>query len=75
MQVMHRCLSDRSHRIHTRREEGENIHLQMLLLRSVCGNMSKYADELVVVDSGELPGSVKRKKTTAETEDKPTEQS
>jgi formate hydrogenlyase subunit 6/NADH:ubiquinone oxidoreductase subunit I len=38
-------------------------------------NYDKYANELVVVDSGELPGSVKRKKTTAEAEDKPTEQS
>jgi hypothetical protein len=34
----------------------------------------KYADELVIVDSGELPGSVKRKKPTAEATEKPSKQ-
>ena len=34
----------------------------------------KYADELVVVDSGELPGSKKRKKTDAGAADQPGEQ-
>jgi len=35
----------------------------------------KYADELVIVDSGELPGSKKRKKSDAATAEKPPEQS
>jgi len=35
----------------------------------------KYADELVIVDSGELPGSVKRKKPAAGAAEKPAEQS
>jgi len=35
----------------------------------------KYADELVIIDSGELPGSVKRKKPAAEAAEKPAEQS
>lgn len=35
----------------------------------------KYADELVIVDSGELPGSVKRKKPDAGAAEKPAEQS
>jgi formate hydrogenlyase subunit 6/NADH:ubiquinone oxidoreductase subunit I len=35
----------------------------------------KYADELVVVDSGELPGSKKRKKPGAQAADEPAEQS
>ena len=34
----------------------------------------KYADELVIIDSGELPGSKKRKKPEAETTEKPAEQ-
>ena len=38
-------------------------------------NDDKYADELVVVDSGELPGSVKRKKPAAGAAEKPAEQS
>lgn len=35
----------------------------------------KYADELVVVDSGELPGSVERKEPDAGAAEKPAEQS
>jgi formate hydrogenlyase subunit 6/NADH:ubiquinone oxidoreductase subunit I len=35
----------------------------------------KYADELVVVDSGELPGSKKRKKPGAQAAEEPAEQS
>jgi NADH-quinone oxidoreductase subunit I len=35
----------------------------------------KYADELVIVDSGELPGSVKKKKPDAGASDKTAEQS
>jgi formate hydrogenlyase subunit 6/NADH:ubiquinone oxidoreductase subunit I len=35
----------------------------------------KYADELVIVDSGELPGSKKRKKPGAGAAEEPTEQS
>jgi len=38
-------------------------------------NDDKYADELVIVDSGELPGSVKRKKPNAGAAEKPAEQS
>jgi len=38
-------------------------------------NYDKYADELVIVDSGELPGSVKRKKPDAGAAEKPAEQS
>jgi hypothetical protein len=38
-------------------------------------NYDKYADDLVVVDSGELPGSVKRKKPAAGAAEKPAEQS
>jgi len=38
-------------------------------------NDDKYADELVIIDSGELPGSVKRKKPDAGAAEKPTEQS
>jgi NADH-quinone oxidoreductase subunit I len=38
-------------------------------------NDDKYADELVVVDSGELLGSVKRKKPAAGAAEKPPEQS
>jgi len=38
-------------------------------------NDDKYADELVIVDSGELPGSVKRKKPDAGAAEKPAEQS
>jgi len=38
-------------------------------------NDDKYADELVIVDSGELPGSVKRKKPDAGATEKPAEQS
>jgi formate hydrogenlyase subunit 6/NADH:ubiquinone oxidoreductase subunit I len=34
----------------------------------------KYADELVIIDSGELPGSKKRKKPEAETTEEPAEQ-
>jgi hypothetical protein len=34
----------------------------------------KYADELVIVDSGELPGSKKRKKPDAGAAEKPAEQ-
>jgi NAD(P)H-quinone oxidoreductase subunit I len=33
----------------------------------------KYADNLVVIDSGELPGSKKKKKSGAEATDEPTE--
>ncbi len=36
---------------------------------------NKYADELVVIDSGELPGSVKKEKPVTETTEKPAEQS
>jgi len=35
----------------------------------------KYADELVIIDSGELPGSKKRKKSDADSSEKPEEQS
>jgi formate hydrogenlyase subunit 6/NADH:ubiquinone oxidoreductase subunit I len=35
----------------------------------------KYADELVIVDSGELPGSKKKKKPDAEVAENPAEQS
>ena len=35
----------------------------------------KYADELVIVDSGELPGSVKKKKPDARATEKSSEQS
>jgi formate hydrogenlyase subunit 6/NADH:ubiquinone oxidoreductase subunit I len=38
-------------------------------------NDDKFADELVIVDSGELPGSKKRKKPDAEAADESTEQS
>jgi NADH-quinone oxidoreductase subunit I len=38
-------------------------------------NDDKYADALVIVDSGELPGSVKRKKPNAGATEKPAEQS
>jgi len=38
-------------------------------------NYDKYADELVILDSGELPGSVKKKKPQAGAAEKPTEQS
>jgi formate hydrogenlyase subunit 6/NADH:ubiquinone oxidoreductase subunit I len=38
-------------------------------------NYDKYADELVVVDSGELPGSKKRKKPGVGTAEEPAEQS
>jgi len=38
-------------------------------------NYNKYADELIVIDSGELPGSKKKEKPTSETTEKPTEQS
>jgi NADH-quinone oxidoreductase subunit I len=38
-------------------------------------NDDKYADELVIVDSGELPGSVKRKKPAAGAAENPAEQS
>jgi formate hydrogenlyase subunit 6/NADH:ubiquinone oxidoreductase subunit I len=38
-------------------------------------NYDKYADEVVIIDSGELPGSVKRKKPDAEATKKPAEQS
>jgi formate hydrogenlyase subunit 6/NADH:ubiquinone oxidoreductase subunit I len=38
-------------------------------------NYDKYADELVVVDSGKLQGSVKKKKPTTESAEKPAEQS
>jgi formate hydrogenlyase subunit 6/NADH:ubiquinone oxidoreductase subunit I len=36
---------------------------------------NKYADELVVIDSGELPGSVKKEKPVTETTEKPAEES
>jgi formate hydrogenlyase subunit 6 len=35
----------------------------------------KYADELVVVDSGEIQGSVRKEKPAAEAEEKPAEES
>jgi electron transport complex protein RnfB len=38
-------------------------------------NYNKYADELIVTDSGELPGSKKKEKPVGETTEKPTEQS
>jgi formate hydrogenlyase subunit 6/NADH:ubiquinone oxidoreductase subunit I len=38
-------------------------------------NYDKYADALVVVDSGELPGSVKKEKPATKTTEKPAEQS
>jgi hypothetical protein len=38
-------------------------------------NYDKYADELVVVDSGELPGSKKRKKPSVGTAEESAEQS
>jgi NADH-quinone oxidoreductase subunit I len=38
-------------------------------------NDDKYADELVIVDSGELPGSVKRKKPDTGAAEQPAEQS
>ena len=38
-------------------------------------NYDKYTDELVIVDSGELPGSVERKKPDAGAAEKPAEQS
>jgi len=37
-------------------------------------NDDKYADELVIIDSGELPGSVKRKKPNAGATEQPAEQ-
>jgi len=37
-------------------------------------NYDKYADELVVVDSGELPGSKKRKESDTEAAEKPAAQ-
>jgi formate hydrogenlyase subunit 6/NADH:ubiquinone oxidoreductase subunit I len=36
-------------------------------------NYNKYADELIVVDSGELPGSKKKEKSAGETKEEPTE--
>jgi hypothetical protein len=38
-------------------------------------NYDKYADELIVVDSGELPGSKKRKKPGAGAPEEPAEHS
>jgi hypothetical protein len=38
-------------------------------------NYDKYADELVIVDSGELPGSKKRKKPGAAAAEERPEQS
>ena len=38
-------------------------------------NSDKYADELVVVDSGEIQGSVRKEKPAAGAEEKPAEQS
>jgi formate hydrogenlyase subunit 6/NADH:ubiquinone oxidoreductase subunit I len=38
-------------------------------------NYDKYADEMVIVDSGELPGSKKKKKPDAGAAEKPAEQS
>jgi hypothetical protein len=38
-------------------------------------NDDKYADELIVVDSGELQGSVRKEKPAAEVAEKPAEQS
>ena len=38
-------------------------------------NYDKYADELVVIDSGELPGSKKRKKPDAGASEEPAKQS
>jgi hypothetical protein len=38
-------------------------------------NYDKYADELIIIDSGELPGSKKRKKSDAAASEKPPEQS
>jgi NADH-quinone oxidoreductase subunit I len=38
-------------------------------------NDDKYADELVIIDSGELPGSVKRKKPDTGAAEQPAEQS
>jgi len=38
-------------------------------------NDDKYADELVIVDSGDLPGSVKRKKLDTGAAEQPAEQS
>ena len=38
-------------------------------------NYDKYADELIVVDSGKLQGSVKREKQATEATEKPGEQS
>lgn len=38
-------------------------------------NYNKYADELVVIDSGELPGSMKKEKPATEAAEKPTKQS
>jgi hypothetical protein len=35
----------------------------------------KYSEELVIIDSGELPGSVKRKKPAGEAAEKTAEQS
>ena len=38
-------------------------------------NDDKYADELVIIDSGELPGAVKKKKPHSGATEKPAEQS
>jgi hypothetical protein len=38
-------------------------------------NYNKYAPELIVIDSGELPGSKKKEKPASETTENPAEQS
>jgi formate hydrogenlyase subunit 6/NADH:ubiquinone oxidoreductase subunit I len=51
------------------------VHTLAMTEEFLLANYDKYADELVIVDSGELPGSVKKKKPAAEATEKPAEQS
>ncbi len=42
------------------------VHTLAMTEEFLLSSYDKYSEELVIIDSGELPGSVKRKKPTAE---------
>jgi formate hydrogenlyase subunit 6/NADH:ubiquinone oxidoreductase subunit I len=52
-----------------------SVHTLAMTEEFMLANYDKYTDKLVIIDSGELPGSKKKKKPDAKDADKPSEQS
>ena len=49
------------------------VHTLVMTEEFLLASYDKYAKELIIIDSGELPGSVKRKKPASGAADKPNE--